>query len=161
MLLIVLVATWATLPSSSKIVEWASQSKVFPFPFMSLLNYCEMIYCRTDSVDSIVSVSVEALSNVFDDRPPGFDKVIWNGVARAIFTSLTDSGKVIALVDVKETVRKTIPKVQFDDVQAVARSLTKMNLLRFVDFESVSFHSPVYAPAFKILKEKRSYKEQF
>ena len=130
------------------------------FPFMSLRYYCELIHCRTDSVDSIVSVSVEALSNVFSNPRPEFDEVLWNNVAGAIFTSLTDSGKVVTLFDVATTVRKTIPKARLHDVEAVARSLAKMNLLRFVNFQTVSLHSPVYAPAFKILKEMPFYKDR-
>jgi len=52
-----------------------------------------------DAVNNIVAGSVARLSNVFSQRPPEFDKQVWNGVSRAIFECLTtDSTMSVSLV---------------------------------------------------------------
>jgi len=115
-----------------------------------------------DAVNTVVATSVARLSNVFSQHPPEFDEKTWNGVARAIFETLAEkSDKVVSIVHAKNESTKYVKDVRVNVVEAVARALTKLNILRLVDFEHIAFHRPVYGPAFKILKDKELFKEKF
>jgi len=120
------------------------------------------LICFLDAINGIVAGSVARLSNVFSQRPPDFDEKIWNGVSRAMFECLTtNSMNMISLAQVEDHAKKIVKEAKWKDVKFVARELTKLNILRFVDFESIAFHRPVFAPAFKLLKEKESFKREF
>jgi len=115
-----------------------------------------------DAVNSIVAASVSRLSNVFFQRPPEFEERVWNEVARSFFECLSShTDKTVSLVLAKNHAAKSIADVQIADVEAVARSLSRSNILRFVDFKTVGFHRPVYSPAFCALKNEELFKEKF
>ena len=123
---------------------------------------CGLICCFLDAINGIVAGSVERLSNVFSQGPLEFDKKAWKGVSRAIFECLTtDSTKSVSLVHVEDRAKKIVKNVQWDDVKFVARELSKLNILRFVDFKTIAFHRPVYAPAFKMLETDDTFKREF
>jgi len=54
---------------------------------------------------------------------------------------------------VEENAKKIVKEVKREDVMFVARILAKHEIIRFVDYQVIEFHRPVYARAVKVLQD--------
>lgn len=106
--------------------------------------------------DELVKAGGEEILNVYEAVPSGIDMKIWRTVSHSIFQLLCRKGvEAVNLVDVMKIMRK----VNIDQVVVVARILTNRNILRDINGESVCFHKPRYAKAFKKIRDKEIVQE--